>query len=405
MSKFDYKAEGVLNSQYLLDLLNDYLDKVLKANNTNGIEEDEFKINAKANRFVQWFNHKTQLIKFKLGNGDKRENYNHILAVQYAKEIKDKLQIFTQTNVLEAKQFFDLKQVLKAIKFDVVLPELEANRDKAIKQSEKQFLCALKDVKYLRDATIDYILFNPPVDDIKPFLTDKVTAHQLDVLELYKLIDNFVVKRHNELINKNFEHNDVNFTAKVEDFYSYSITDNRIGEDVENFIRSKMIEKVEVLNNDETLMEDRLTQVKEIDLLLKRLKVNKIEKMMQKLLILQTNQAQAKEVVDKCKAIIDSSTIAGKSSIFLVMDNLYYRLCQKCDALIQKIKLKLQMVDKEKMFALLTTIESEQATATSEKSSSLKGIASDLYDDDEPDEIHISEDEDVDAEDEVVIDE
>ncbi len=405
MSKFDYKAEGELNSQYLLDLLNDYLDKVLQANDTNGIVEDDFKINPKANRFAQWFNHTTKSMGLKLKNKSKLENYNHVLALQYTKSIQDKIQIFTQTNVLSAKQFFDLKQVLKAIKFDIVLPELEANRDKVIKQSEKQFLRALNDVKYLRNATIDYVLFNPPVDDIKPFLSDKVTSHTLDMLQLHNLITNFVNKRHNELIADEFESYEVEFDTKVEYFYAYNITDSGIGEDVERFIRSKMLQKLEILAHDEELMEDRQAQVKEIDLLLKRLKVNKIEQMMQKLLVLQTNQAQAKEVLDKCKDIINSSTITGKSSIFLVMDNLYYRLCKKCDALMQKIKLKLQMVDKEKMFALLETIESEQTNTTSEKASSFKGIASDLYDDDEPDEIHISEDDDVEAEDEVVIDE
>lgn len=405
MSKFDYKAEGELNSQYLLDLLNDYLDKILKANNAEKIADSDYKINPKSNRFAQWFKHITKTIALNMTNKSRMEEYNRVLVSQHTKEIKEKLQIFLQTNVLSARQFFDLTQTLTAIKFDVVLPELESNRYKVIKQSEKQFLRALNNVKYLNGAKIDYVLFNPPVDDIKPFLSDKVSTHELDSMQLHKLITNFINKHHAESVNDNFEPDEIKFNSKAEDFYSYSITDSGIGEDVEHFIRDKMLQKLQILEHDEDLMEDKLARIKEIDTLLKQLKVHKIEQMIEKLIEFQTNQAQAKEVIDKCKDIINSSTISGKSSIFLVMDNLYYKLCKKCDTLIKTIKTKLQMVDKEKMFALLEAIEGEKPNAKSAKSSSHKGIATDLYDDDEPNEIHITEDDDGEAEDEVVIDE
>ena len=89
------------------------------------------------------------------------------------------------------------------------------------------------------------------------------------------------------------------------------------------------------------------------------------------------------------------------------MDNLYYKLCKKCENLEQKIKLKLQLVDKTKMFALLEEIENPTLTPPKRnKRKQGSGIASNLYDEDEPSEIHISEgDDDSRAEDEVVIDE
>ena len=43
MSKFDYKAEGKLTAQYLLELLNDYIEKLMETNNieATGAEVDQ----------------------------------------------------------------------------------------------------------------------------------------------------------------------------------------------------------------------------------------------------------------------------------------------------------------------------------------------------------------------------
>ena len=101
------------------------------------------------------------------------------------------------------------------------------------------------------------------------------------------------------------------------------------------------------------------------------------------------------------------------------MDNLYYKLSKKCETLQQKAKLKLQLVDKQKVFDLLDQIQNytpkKQSKQKSSKSTKTENdvsekdapsIASNLYDDETNDEIHITEDDgSVDAEDEIVIDE
>ena len=97
MSKFGYMAEGELNSKYLLDLIEECLTKYLEANDTNGIVEDDYKINTKANKFAQWFKDKTNRIKINCKNKTLLENYNKVLATNYINSIKDKLQIFLQT--------------------------------------------------------------------------------------------------------------------------------------------------------------------------------------------------------------------------------------------------------------------------------------------------------------------
>ena len=53
MSKFGYMAEGELNSNYLLELTREYLNQLLISNDTNGIIEDDYKIEPNANKFVQ----------------------------------------------------------------------------------------------------------------------------------------------------------------------------------------------------------------------------------------------------------------------------------------------------------------------------------------------------------------
>ncbi|MBQ7797757.1 MAG: hypothetical protein IJ371_01385, partial [Clostridia bacterium] len=110
MSKFAYKAEGELNSQYLLDLLKEYLAKLLISNDTNGIVEDDYKINTNASRFVKWFNDLTKRL-FKTKSS--LDNYNKVLSTKYINSILDKIDIFLQTNVLQPRQFFELKCTLQ----------------------------------------------------------------------------------------------------------------------------------------------------------------------------------------------------------------------------------------------------------------------------------------------------
>ncbi len=402
MSKFDYKAEGKLNSKYLFDLLNDYLDKILTANDAKGIAENDYKINPTASRMSQKFNHTFKRIGMAFNKGVSQENYNKVLTTEYAQAIKDKLQIHAETSVLDAKTYFDLKQTLKAIKFDLVLPELEENRVKAMRKSERKLLKILGDIDYLKCATIDYILFNPPVEDIKPFLSDKVTTHAVNINEIKTLVKHYNNKHYQELVNDDFEPEEIKFTVKKEDFYNEQITDKGgVGEEVEQFIRSKIDEKLDIMGEEEILIEDRKARVAEIDLLLKRLKLHKIEAMTHKLVELKTNQAQAKEVVDKCKEIINSSMITNKSGIFLLMDNLYYKLSKKCDKLQETLKSKIQLIDKQKMYAMLEQFQTK-STQTIDKTPQ---DALHLYDEDETDEMHISEDADDEAEDEVVIEE
>ena len=433
MSKFAYMAEGELNSQYLLDILKDYLDKLAISNNTNGIEEDDYKINPKSNRFVKWFKDTTKRL-FK----DKKslDNYNKVLATRFIKEINDKLDIFLQTNVLSAKQIFDLNQTLKAINFEEVVPIIEEYRNKAIISSEKRFLKVLNDTKYLNYARSNYVLYNSPVTEIKPFLTDKVSDHRIDYVVIQKLIRHFVDLRYKELTTFDFEPSEVRFSVVSENFYNESITDGGLGDEIEDFIRSKILEKFTILKQEGVLKEDLDYKVNKIDTLLKKLKLNKIEKMIHELVKLKTEMAKVKEVMDKCKDTINSSTIFNKAHIFLVMDNLYYKLSKRCENLQQKIKQKLQSVDKDKTFSILYSIENDgkaqdiydnliddetlskadvkntlnalrnegKTMLTKSSNENKSHIASNLYDDYEINtEIHISEDDEGQAEDEIMI--
>ena len=429
MSKFAYKAEGELNSDYVLELLKDYLDKILQANDTKGIIEDEFKINPNASRFGQWFKHKTQLFSLKFKNESLIENYNKVLSTKYINNILNELEIFLKTNVLQAKQIFELKSTLQAINFGKVLPLIDENRECAILKSQKRFLKVLNNVKYLQNAYTNYILYNSPVVELKPFLSDKVSTHKVNCLELEKLITQFVNLRYSELTESNFSDFEPKFVVKREDFYNDNITDNGIGEDVEKFIRSKMVEKLEISNKDEILVEEQNAQIAQIDNLLKQLKISKLEKTLQNLITLKFNLAQVKEVVDNCKETINSSTIPNKDQMFLVMDNMYYKLSKQCEKLEQNIKLKLQLVDKQKLFDMLEAIQNHPKTSKPKHKkhtdlideieevqtlprkqsepithkSTKKSILDNLYDDDEPSEIHISEDDGGDAEDEIII--
>ena len=98
MSKFDYKAEGELNSQYLLELLNEYLDKLEQANDVNGIIEEDFNINVKANRFVRFFKDRFKRIKYVFKNKSLIENYNKLLSAEHINNIKEKITVLLQTN-------------------------------------------------------------------------------------------------------------------------------------------------------------------------------------------------------------------------------------------------------------------------------------------------------------------
>lgn len=418
MSKFAYKAEGELNSQYLLDLLKEYLSKLLDSNNTNGIIEDDYKIDTSKSIFVRKFKDKFKRL---FNSKESLDNYNKVLSTKYINDILNRIDIFMESNELTSKQIFDLKQTLKAINFDAVLPIIDINREEAIRKGERKFLKVLKEASLLKYAKSNYILYNSPVTELKPFLSDKVSEHQIDYNQINILIKQFIDCRYAELNDFNFKGYEVEFIAKPEDFYNEKITDNGVGEEVEEFIRSKIIEKAQILKHEEELLEDLQGKVAKVDMLLKRLKVLKIENMIQQLIVLKTNLAHVKEVMDKCKDTLNLSTIPNKAQIFLVMDNLYYKLSQKCEKLEQKTKLKLQLVDKQKLFTNLEILEQsnqeeikpfrredfnaqleEDKIQTTSKSS----ITSNLYDDDDEDgEIHISEDdEDSQAEDEIVID-
>lgn len=430
MSSFAYKAEGELNSQYLSDLLKEYLNKLLESNDTKGIVEGEYKIDPNKSAISQWFGDTTKRL---FNSGAVLDNYNKVMATKYTSAILDKIDIFLQTNVLSAKQLFDLKQTLQAIHFNAVVPLLDEGREKAIKLNQKRFLKVISHAKYLKHADANYILYNSPVDELKPFLSDKVSTYQAEVEQIQKLVYKLIDKQYEELTVSNFEPTEINFVAKDEDFYNDMVTDNGIGEEVEKFVRSKMLEKFKISKREEELKEDLDIEINQIDILLKKLKLSKIEKMLQNIIKLKTNIAQAKEVIDSCKDIINTSTIPNKAQIFLVMDNLYYKLSKKCEMLQQNAKQKLQLVDKQKMFAMLESIKA-QVTTTKSSAKSKKvelfdesdinedilnediekvedepkksGIASNLYDDDDKvGDINITEDDSGDPEDEFVIEE
>ena len=423
MSKFTYQAEGELNSKYLIDLLQEYLAGLLQTNDTKGIEEDEFKINVNSSKFGRWL--KDRLTRFK-SNETVTDNYNKILSTRYVYLIQDKLKIFLQTNVLEAKQIFNLKQTLNAINLGIAIPEIEENREKEIIKSQKRFLKCLDDIKYLQYADSEYVLFDSPAKELKPFLSEKVSAHKVNYQVVQSIVKKLVDLRYHELTTGEFEPYEVTFKARQEDFYHEQITDNGVGEEIEAFIRAKMQEKLDISKQDDRLVEDNDADIAKIDALLKRLKLSKIEQMMQTLIKLKTDVAKAKEVIDNCKEVINQSTISNKASIFFVMDNKYYALSKKCETLQQKIKVKLQVVDKQKVFDMLEHIQvataSNEESTTTLKSAKIKtsksqrsiddnlvkpDIASNLYDeDDEDDEIDITEDDGADdAEEEIVIDE
>lgn len=436
MSKFEYKAEGELNSQYMLDLINDYTQKLLKANDTAGINEGDFKINTKASGFVRAFNNfKSRLGLCLKGHKANLENYNKTLTTQYLYEIQDKIKIFLQTNVLEPKEVFDIIQTLNAIKFSKVVPEINDKRYRAIKLSENKFLKVRNDIKYLKNAITNYVLFTSPVNDIKPFLSDEVSLHKVDVEDINQIFKMFINLKHKELTTFNFEEYTPKFEAKLVDFYKEMLTSNGVGEDVEKYIREKMLNKLSISEDQTLLMEDKQDKISQIDVWLKRIKLYKLQQMMIEFANLKYNQAQVKEVIDDCKEKIKNSTIEGKDKIFLVMDASYYALSNKCDKLANKVKLKLQLVDKIKLFDLIARLQdidkgvyakskkpiikaADQEETGDSQDNNIKpddnndnlsnqnlGIADNLYDDEE--QLHITEEEsdNVPHEDEVVIEE
>ena len=223
-----------------------------------------------------------------------------------------------------------------------------------------------------------------------------------------------------------FEPFEPEFKTDINQFYNERITDNGVGEDVEDFIRSKMLEKLEIAKHEERLIEDINEDIAQVDLLLKRLKVGKIEQMIQQLIKLKYDLSRVKEVIDSCKEIINGTTIPNKSQLFLIMDNLYYKLSKKCETLEQKTKSKLQVVDKQKLFNMLDMIQNPQPKPSKKKKvknsdedfdnleelnqtlnqPQKTDITSNLYDDDDNDsEIDISEDGGSDnSDDEIIID-
>ena len=425
MSQFDYMAQGELNSKYLLELITDYLEKLSKTNDTNGIADDDYKINPNANRFSRWFNNFFKQIGFKFNKNANHENYSKVLSIKYIQSILDKIKIYLKTNVLEAKQFIELITTLKAIKFDDVVPPLEEYRHRAIKSSQRKLSKTIQDAKYLKYAKSNYILYNSPVEDLKPFLSKEVSEHTIDYTQIQTLIRQYISVRYAELTETEVEEFEPQFKTDINQFYNEKITENGVGEEVEEFIRSKMFEKLEIAKQEDRLIEDINSDIANLDLLLKRLKVGKIEQMLQQLIKFKYDLSCVKEVVDLCKDTINETTISNKAQIFLIMDNLYYKLSKKCETLEQNIKSKLQVVDKQKLFNMLDMIQNPQPKPTKkgkkksqptdeiddmldETEIKIKkpDITSNLYDEDDKDsEIDISEDGGSDnSDDEIIID-
>ena len=190
-----------------------------------------------------------------------------------------------------------------------------------------------------------------------------------------------------------------------------------------------MLAKLDITNNEERLIEDIDSDIAQINLLLKRLKVGKIEQMLQQLIELKYDLSRVEEVVEFCKETINRTTIPNKAQIFLMMDNLYYNLSKKCEILQLKIKSKLQRVDKQRLFNMLGMIQNPQPKQSkknkkkfheldenfdddlgelkkAENQPQKTDITSNLYDDDDVEsEIHISEDGGSDnSDDEIIID-
>ena len=95
MSKFAYKAEGELDSRYLLDLLKEYLNNILHSNDTKGIVEDDYNIDVNKPRFLRWINDKFKRIFY--SGKDILDNYNKVLSCKYVNKILDKIDIYLQT--------------------------------------------------------------------------------------------------------------------------------------------------------------------------------------------------------------------------------------------------------------------------------------------------------------------
>lgn len=358
MSKFGYKSAGELNSQYLLDLINEYFSLMLVANDINGEDKSGRDIDIKASYLSQnvkdWFNR----LHLKNGPIPKLEDYDKKVSTLYINSILQKLQIFLQTDVLTPKEIFDIKQMLKTIGFKKVVPIIEESRIDAITKSEKMFLKCLKEVNKLKYANSEYILFNSPVLELKPFLSDKVSIHKVNVEAIQVLISQFVDMRNCELNDfAKFKEVEIELPHNAIDFYKDKVIESGVGEDIESYIRNKMLDKLEIDNKDDVL--DTQKEKATIDAELKRVGLYKIEQLMENLAVIKCEQANAKEILGKCKEMLNKSTLANKEQIFLTMDKLYYKLTNKCEKLEGKIKNKLQAIDKQKVFNLIDKVKDE----------------------------------------------
>ena len=304
---------------------------------------------------------------------------------------------------------------LNAINFKAVVPLLEKSRDKALKISLKRFIKVLNEIKYLAYAKSNFVLYNSPVEELKPFITDKVSLHTVEYNPIQRLVRQFAEVKYREQTTFNFNDYLPSFKTQLEDFYKDNITDSGVGEEVEEFIRSKMFEKLDISKRTQILPEEIQENIKDIDLYLKRLKLAKIEQGIQQLVKLKYNLACVKEVIDNCKDTINSTTFPNKSKIFLTMDNIYYKLSKECEVLEQKIKLKIQLVDKQKLFNMIENLSSQTSNDSPNISefkplSSLKAkkdtnlrITENLYDDEEDAEIDIMESDGADDSDEEIV--
>lgn len=357
MSKFGYLEQGELNSSYLYGLLNEYLDNIIEMNSVADTNiENKYKVDVGASNFKRGFSDWKNRLHISKKSIDE---YNKLVSSNYAKLVKNRLKIYMTSNILENKDLFEIIQISKAIGFDRVIPEVEANRNKAIGKCNKEVLKIVNDSKFLKDAISERVLFDSQVEEIKPFLSEQVSPHIIHIKTLNDVVVKLVEYRTNELAQLNFEEYYPKFDNNLEDFYHIQITSDGVGEDVEDFIRGKMLQKLAISKQEELAVEDRLAQVASVDNLLKKLGLTKVEKLMQKLIKLRCMEAQAKEGIDSCKGLLNSSNIENKKNIFLTMDAILYKLSNQCKKLTEKVKLKLQLIDKEKLFEQIKQVGEE----------------------------------------------
>lgn len=381
MSKFGYLEQKELKATYIYELLNEYLDNVIEANLVSDGVETKFKVDVGASNFRRKFSDWKNRLH---ANKKTLDDYDKLVSMCYAKSVKNRLKIYMTSNILQPKDLFEIIQISKTIGFDKVIPEIEVNRNKAIAKCNKAVLKSISDTQFLKNARSERVLFNSQVDEIVPFMSDKVSPHFVIVDVLNDIIVKLVELNTNELGQLEFEQYVPEFESKLEDFYQMQITSDGVGEDVEYFIRGKMLQKLAISKQEEISVEDRLAQIAGIDNVLKRVGVAKIEKVMQKLIKLRCNEAQAKEGMDRCKQLLEASNIENKNNIFLTMDAILYKLSNSCKKLTEKVKAKLQLIDKDRLFDMINTLGEE----VERKPQKVEPAPQ------EKDEIHITEDAD-----------